>query len=144
MERRSFVKSLLPLAALFSFKGFQTANELYKGKRLVVADPDHLKAICEKMYNADGTVVPVTVNRYVLWVKGGPAMLVPFLPRFNSEKGIMDDMRSFVDMSEGHLEELGDEVYGCINADGTHSVCSFAPPSGHHQTLYSLLRGRVA
>lgn len=48
MERRSFVKSLLPMAALLSFGkalGLSSAtDELYKGKQLMVVSPSSLRS----------------------------------------------------------------------------------------------------
>lgn len=104
MERRKFVKSLLPMAALFS-NAFGSQAELYKGKRLLVSDSDELQAMCKKRDFS--------------------------LPKFDSDKGILDEMRRFVDMGEGHMDEIGNEVYGCEHEDGSYSVASFAPPHGH-------------
>lgn len=106
MERRGFVKSLLPLAALFSFGKLGSPNgmeESYKGKRLVVVSSNSLMSMCKKRE--------------------------AYVPQFKSERDISEEMRRFVDMSEGHLNELGHEVYGCVHRDGNYSVASFAPRS---------------
>lgn len=116
LERRKFVKALLPLAF-----GFQTANlieererlepvpwgiRLYKGKAVIVTESRSLEAAFKK--------------------RGGM-----HLPRFKSDKGILDELRRFVDMSEGHMDEIGNEIYGCVHGDKSYSVASFAPPHGH-------------
>lgn len=125
MERRSFVKSLLPLAALLSFgKALGSSgatDELYKGKKLMVVSPSSLNSMFRK--------------------RG----FSYYLPRFKpeSERDIMEDMRRFVDMSEGHLDEFGREVYGCVHGDGSYSVASFAPPSGHPKE-YRIFFGKPA
>ena len=118
MERRKFVKSLLPLAALFSSKSVldphaELHGELYKGKRLVVSDPGELQAMCKKREFS--------------------------LPRFDSDKSIVDEMRRFVDMGEGHLDELGNEIYGCVYENGSYSIASFAPPHGNPKEYRVLL-----
>ena len=105
MERRKFVKSLLPLATLFSFKGAfgsqtRSANlleeherlvpvpwgiSLHKGKTLIVTEPLGLEVAFKR--------------------RGGMR-----LPRFKSDKGILDELRRFVDMGEGHMDEIGNEA----------------------------------
>lgn len=137
MERRKFVKALLPLATLFSFKGafgFQTrsANLLedherlapvpwgtrrYKGKILIVTEPLGLEVAFKR--------------------RGGMR-----LPRFKSDKGILDELRRFVDMGEGHMDEIGNEVYGCVHGDESYSIASFAPPHGHPKEYRILLKAK--
>lgn len=95
MERRKFVKSLLPLVVMFS-NAFGSHAVPYKGKRLLVSDSDKLQAMFKKRDFS--------------------------LPKFNSDKSIMDEMRRFVDMSEGHMDEIGNEVYGCEHGDGSYSM----------------------
>lgn len=104
MNRRSIIKSLLStMVGVLVFKKADAslktidnpANEFYKGKKLTVITSDSLEAMCKK--------------REIR------------LPRFKSNKSIMDEMRRFFDMSEGHRD-----VYGCIHEDGSHSVISFS------------------
>lgn len=125
MERRSFVKSLLPLAALIKsvLCSHTYHGELYKGKRLVVVSPDELQTMCKKRETFLPRFKPV---------RG--------MVGFKSERGIVDDMLRFVDMSEGHLDELGDEVYGCVHENGSYSVASFAPLHSHPKEYRVLLR----
>jgi hypothetical protein len=109
MKRRSFFKTLLLSGSFLAFKnvGASVFNdeslELYKGKKLIVITPDKLENMCKK--------------RDV------------FIPRFESNESIMDEMRRFVDMSEEHTDKLGLEVYGCTHPDLYYSVVSFKYPS---------------
>lgn len=97
MNRRNFAKSLL--VAIAGFLGFRNSfgqsSEFYKGKRLLVVVPDDLEAMCEKKW--EGRLMPA---------------------RFRSDKSIRDEMRRFVDMSGSHMDEFGDEVYGCVYEKG--------------------------
>jgi hypothetical protein len=101
MNRRSIIKSLLStMVGVLVFKKADASlnnpvNECYKGKKLIVTTPDSLEAMCKK--------------REI------------HLPRFKPNKSIMDEMRMFFDMSEGHRD-----VCGCIHEDGSHSVISFS------------------
>lgn len=117
MERRKFIKSLLPLGAMFS-NAFGSHAVLYKGKRLLVSDPDKLQAMFKKRDFS--------------------------LPKFDSDKSILDEMRRFVDMGEGHMDEIGNEVYGCEHGDGSYSVASFAPPHNHPEEYRILLKAKQA
>jgi len=103
MNRRSLIKSLLPMTAgVLLFKNVYGAYEpyTYKGKKLIIVPTDILNDMCKKRET--------------------------YLPKFQSNKSIMDDMKMFVDMSEGHMNELGQEVYGCVHEDGSYSVASFS------------------
>ncbi len=103
MNRRSLIKSLLPtMAGILLFKNAYGAYEpyTYKGKKLIIVPTDILNDMCKK--------------REI------------YIPKFQSNKSIMDDMKMFVDMSEGHMNELGQEVYGCVHKDGSYSVASFS------------------
>jgi hypothetical protein len=105
MERRSFIKSLLPLATLFSFRsafGSQAGSEFYKGKRLVVVPP--------RLQEARGDEVSSGLRP---------------IPRFNSDQSIIEEMRRFVELCDQHEVPIGYEVWGCVHSDGCYSVCSY-------------------
>jgi|694.fasta_scaffold05125_9 hypothetical protein len=107
MNRRSLIKSLLQITAGFLlFKNVYGEHEsyLYKGKKLIVVPSDTLYNICQK--------------------KKEPR----FLPKFQSNDSIIDEMKIFVDMCKEYNMKLGYEVYGCVHKDGNYSVISFSDP----------------
>jgi hypothetical protein len=103
MNRRSLIKSLLPMmAGILLFKNISGSYEsyIYKGKKLTIVSSDILQDIANKKELA--------------------------LPKYQSNKSILDEMKMFVDMSEKY--EFGYEVYevyGCVYEDGNYSVVSF-------------------
>jgi len=100
MNRRSLIKSLLPMmAGILLFKNISGSYEsyIYKGKKLTILSSDILQDIANKQEL--------------------------LLPKYQSNKSILDEMKMFVDMSEKH--EFGYEVYGCVYEDGNYSVVSF-------------------
>ena len=101
------------MAGILVFKNVYGAYEpyTYKGKKLIIVPTNILNDMCKK--------------REICWkTKNGVECYYP--PKFQSNKNIMDDMKMFVDMSEGHMNELGQEVYGCVHENGSHSVASFS------------------
>jgi len=103
MNRRNLIKSLLPMTAfVLFFKNEYCAYEpyFYKGKKLIIVSADALNDICMK--------------EKIL------------LPTFQSNNSIMDDMKMFVDMSNVHMNDLGQKIYGCIHEDGSYSIASFS------------------